>query len=344
MTLADDQHRITTTGSLHNPDGTLAEPGWATDLLLQYERAKIRAAAIRIKEWDYYCVLSDEYGAAFTVADNGYLGFVSVTILDFKEPEEQTKTIMTAFPLGSFHMPSTSKNGDVVLDRRNLSLSFRREPERRIIEVDLPSFGDRDLKGRIVLDQPPEMESMMIATPFSENPHAFYYNQKVNCMPAEGELRLGSQRLAFNAADCFGVLDWGRGVWTYSNSWYWGSASGRIDGTPFGFNIGYGFGNTSAATENMLFHNGKAHKLGGVRFHIPEPEFLQPWTFDSTDGRFEMEFVPVLDRFSDTNLLVLRSWQHQVFGRFTGTVRLDDGTLLEVKDLLGFAEKVKNRW
>lgn len=40
----------------------------------------------------------------------------------------------------------------------------------------------------------------------------------------------------------------------------------------------------------------------------------------------------------------LRSEQHQIFGRFNGTVVLDDGTPLRVRDLMGFAEKVENRW
>ncbi|MCF7826998.1 MAG: DUF2804 domain-containing protein, partial [Candidatus Marinimicrobia bacterium] len=53
---------------------------------------------------------------------------------------------------------------------------------------------------------------------------------------------------------------------------------------------------------------------------------------------------PILDRYSNTNMLVIQSWQHQVFGRFTGQVTLDDGTVLAIDNLLGFAEKVKNRW
>lgn len=44
------------------------------------------------------------------------------------------------------------------------------------------------------------------------------------------------------------------------------------------------------------------------------------------------------------NALLVRSTQHQVFGRFTGSVVLDDGTRLEIENLLGFAEEVRNRW
>ena len=153
----------------------------------------------------------------------------------------------------------------------------------------------------------------------------------------------------FNPETDFGTLDWGRGVWKYENTWYWGSASGEVDGVPFGFNIGYGFGDTSAATENMLFYNGKAHKLSNVSFNIPEKEdgsedYMNPWTFTSDDGRFEMDFIPVLDRYSGTSVVVIESIQHQVFGRFSGKAVLDDGKVIEIKDFFGFAEKVKNKW
>ena len=144
------------------------------------------------------------------------------------------------------------------------------------------------------------------------------------------------------------MLDWGRGVWTYDNTWYWGSASGLADGVPFGFNIGYGFGDTSAASENVLFYNGKIHKLSQVRFEIPQKDgkddYLSPWRFTSDDGRFELTFEPVMDRCAKIDLFVICSDQHQVFGKFSGTVVLDDGRKLEVSNLMGFAEKVRNKW
>ena len=145
------------------------------------------------------------------------------------------------------------------------------------------------------------------------------------------------------------MLDWGRGVWTYHNTWYWGSASGELDGVPFGWNIGYGFGNTSAATENVLFYDGKIHKLGEVKFEIPMDEdgfedFMKPWVFTSDDNRFYMNFTPVLDRSAFMSAGVVLSDQHQVFGHFTGRITLDDGTVLPVRDFFGFAEKVENKW
>jgi hypothetical protein len=340
-----EQYQITEPADLLNEEGVLKQAGWAKDLLLRYNRRKIKASKFKIKEWDYYCILNESYGAAFTIADNGYLGFVSATLFDFKEPKEITKTTMTLFPLGSFSMPSSSKEGDVVFRNKDISLKFLRRQGQRIISVDISSFtGGNSLSGNIILHQPPSLESMAIATPFPESKHAFYYNQKINCLPAEGELSLGEQKFLFQPEDSFGVLDWGRGVWTYANTWYWGSASGIVENESFGFNIGYGFGDTSRATENVLFYKGKAHKLEEVEFHIPPDDYLKPWTFTSSDSRFEMTFQPIIDRHSNTNLLILQSNQHQVFGHFSGEAILDNGHEVKVQNLLGFAEKVYNRW
>ena len=98
----------------------------------------------------------------------------------------------------------------------------------------------------------------------------------------------------------------------------------------------------------MLFYDGKIHKLDRVTFHIPEKDgkddFLSSWTFTSSDGRFEMRFTPVMDRSAKIDLKLICSDQHQVFGRFSGTAVLDDGRKIEIGNLMGFAEKVRNKW
>ena len=339
------QKKITEREKLLDEKGMLKNTGWAKDLLLDYARTDIRASKLKIKEWDYYCVLTENQGVAFTIADNSYLGFVAVTIFDFDKAEELSNSIILPFTKGSLNMPSTSKSGDIVFKNKNISLKYIREKKSRTIEIDYVDFhNNENLTGTIILQQPEELESMVIATPFPKNKLAFYYNQKINCLAAKGELTLGDRNITFSPDNSFGVLDWGRGVWTYSNTWYWGSASGKIEGKLFGFNIGYGFGDTSIATENMIFYEGKAHKLDQVEFHLQEDDFLKPWKFTSNDSRFQMDFMPILDRYSNTNLILIKSTQHQVFGRFSGKVILDNGEEIIVENLLGFAEKVMNRW
>ncbi|PKQ05768.1 MAG: DUF2804 domain-containing protein [Alphaproteobacteria bacterium HGW-Alphaproteobacteria-12] len=338
------QHELTG-GDLLDAKGRLAEAGWARREVRRYSRAAVGAPWYRIKEWDYYCVLAGRYGLSCVVADNGYMGLLGATWFDFEEPRATEESIVTLLPRGRMKLPESADSGDIVQHHPKIGLAFRHERGGRHLTVDCPGFGKgRGLKADLFLSQPP-MDRMVIATPFTGAPHAFYYNQKINCMPALGSVSVGGESFDFEPSTAFGVLDWGRGVWTYDNIWYWSSASGMAEGKPFGFNIGYGFGDTSAASENMIFFDGKAHKFDQVTFHIPPETFDgAPWSFTSNDGRFEMRFEPIVDRHSAVDLKLLRSIQHQVFGRFSGVAVLDDGRRIEVKELLGFAEEVRNRW
>ena len=343
------QHEITKSIPLLDRNGNLTEAGYAKRLLPIYERAKVKGGALRLKEWDYYYIGNDRFGVALTIADNSYMGLDSISFLSFEgEPWEITRSPMRILPMGKTGLPETSGVGVSKISGKGYAMEFRVENGKRHLTARMDKFrGDAAIDIDVVLSREPA-ESMVICTPF-EKPAHFYYNQKINCMRAEGTVKLGDDSYIFDPESAFGVLDWGRGVWTYHNTWYWGSASGRLeDGSDFGFNIGYGFGDTSAASENMLFHKGKAHKLEDVRFEIPMKEgredYLKPWRFTSSDGRFEMDFRPIIDRASCTDFKILKSDQHQVFGLFTGSAVLDDGSVLQVQNLPGFAEKVENKW
>ncbi len=342
------QHEITQRIPLLDGEGNLTQAGFARRLLPVYDRKKVRGGLTRLKEWDYYYIGNDRFGLALTIADNSYMGLDSISFLSFEgEPWEVTKSPMSALPMGRTGLPSTSAAGITASSGKKHAILFQVGEGKRQLTAHMDGFKDgRPLDAQVTLTGEPE-ESMVICTPFEKKAH-FYYNQKINCMRASGVVRIGEEEYRFTPEDSFAVLDWGRGVWTYHNTWYWGSASGLAEGADFGFNIGYGFGDTSAATENMLFYRGRAHKLSQVNFGIPmkdgREDYMKPWRFTSDDGRFKMDFVPVIDRASCTDVKLIKSDQHQVFGRFSGTAVLDGGDRLEVRDLFGFAEKVENKW
>lgn len=342
------QYEITKAIPLLKEDGDLTQPGFARKLLPVYDRSKVKGGIMRLKEWDYYYVGNDRFGIALTIADNSYMGFDAISFMNFEGKTWQiNQSSMSLFPMGKRNLPPSSTSGISASAGKGYTMRFVVEEGKRTLTAHMDNFREKEaIDVEITLTQEPE-ESMVICTPFEKKAH-FYYNQKINCMRAKGTVKIGEECFTFEPDTAFGLLDWGRGVWTYENTWYWGSASGIVDGADFGFNIGYGFGDTTAATENMLFYNGKSHKLSQVTFHIPmkngAEDYMSPWKFSSDDGRFEMDFVPVLDRHTCADVKVIISDQHQVFGRFTGTAVLDDGTKVEIRDLMGFAEKVRNKW
>ena len=341
------QHQLSN-GPLLTTDGTLSEAGYATSLVKTYDRKAIRGGKARIKEWDYYLIYNGRYGVALTIADNSYMGLLSASFLDFEAKTEKTVTPMFWLPFGKTNFPASSASGDIVKSIKGASGSFTHEDGGRRLRFHLDQFEkDQAFDCDILLSDAPR-DTMVIATPFAEKKTAFYYNQKIIAMRAAGSFTIGGETRSFDPADSFGLLDWGRGVWTYDNTWYWGSGQGEVEGHVVGFNIGYGFGDVSAASENMLFVDGVAHKLDRLTFNIPlkdgKEDYLSPWTFTSSDGRFETVFTPILDRAADTNVGPLLSDQHQVFGYMDGTITQDDGSIIQLNHFLCFAEKVHNKW
>ena len=222
-------HEVTNPQMLLDKQGELREPGWSRSLIQKYDRKMIKAPEWRIKEWDYYLVLSDGFGAAFTISDDGYIGLQSVSLLLFGDnPWEHTETVLNAFPMGKLKLPADSSESVTEYKDKRLHMRFTAEKGTRHIRCSFSNFCDgKPLKCNIRLQQP-EMDSMVIATPWDRK-HAFYYNQKINCMRASGWVEFDGQRYSFNPQRDFGTLDWGRGVWTYDNTWYWSSGNQKND-------------------------------------------------------------------------------------------------------------------
>ena len=342
------QHEIVNVGKLLDEKGNLIEKGFARNLIREYDRKDIKAPNWRIKEWDYYLVYNEDYGIALTLDDNTYMGMISVSILDFKNAKELTVSPIEFFTGGKTNMPSSSKTGDAVYRTKKAEVEFLHIPNGRNLKVKMKKYyNNQDFECDLMLTEEP-IESMVIATPFKKDKH-FYYNQKIVGFKVSGYFKVGDFVYNYNKDNTVGLLDWGRGVWTYKNRWYWGAGAGMVDGHMVGFNIGYGFGDTSAASENVIFYDGMLHKLEDVSFNIPvnskgKKEYTMPWSFTSSDRRFEMEFTPIIDRASCTSVVVICSDQHQVFGKFNGKMILDDGKEIILKDFLGFAEDVLNKW
>jgi len=341
------EHEITVSKPLLDSAGNLTEAGYCRTLLPVYSKPRSFQARFHTKEWDYYYIGNPHYALALTIADNGYMGLDSISFLDFDRKWEVTKSKMQTMTMGKKMLPLTSVSGDVASRGKGYALEFQNPGPSRHLSAAMEDFKDgQKITADITLSSIPA-QSMVICTPFDKPGH-YYFNQKINTMRASGKVHIGPVTYEFDPGDSFATLDWGRGIWTYQNTWYWSSLNADVNGHAFGWNLGYGFGNTAAATENALFYDGKLHKLTNVSFGIPmkdgKEDYLRPWRFTSEDNRFFMDFEPILDRSARTDLGFLKSDQHQVFGRFTGRVTLDGGDVLPVREFFGFAEKVENKW
>lgn len=335
-------------GDLLDANGNLTQAGWATKQILDCNLEKCHFYKLklfqnlRIKIWDYYAVTTPTHFFSFTLSDIGYLGMVFAYVINFQTGEYKEETISVPFASG-VQLPRNSTTGISEFTKGDLRLVFDAKESERTILVRWPRFGGSTLNAELVFACPPEHESLNIVIPIRGK--RFYYNRKINSMPVSGWVEYMGKNFEMQPDLCLGNLDWGRGVWEYDSFWVWASASGFLsDRRRFGLNLGFGFGDTSAATENCFLLEGKIHKLGEVKFTYDKLNFKSPWKMSAPDGRLDLEFTPFFERVAKTDALVLRSEVHQLFGRYNGYVVTDEGKKLEVKDLIGWAEEHNARW
>ena len=339
------QHEILTAHDLLDEKGNLIEAGWMRRPLLRYNRESIIYPNEEIREWDYYFIGDETFGLGFSTASVGPIHRLSVNFMDYKNDRQANDTAFCDANDSILVSPTVS-SGSLHFKCDHAESQYIRNGNTTRIQVHFEGLDGKTLDADLTLTLP-KGDNTVIVIPFHDKPGMFYYNHKINCIRAEGSFTYGELTHEFCQNTAYSVMDWGRGVWPHENTWYWGSANGMIAGKDFGFNIGYGFGDTSAATENMVVYDGIMHKLEHVKFHIPDGEtsFKKPWKFTSSDQRLEMDFTPVLDRYSNPpKQAKYGSEQHQVFGYFDGRAVLDDGAVLQLNKIFGFAEKVVNHW
>ena len=343
------QTELIQSGSLLKPTGQLSQIGWSRHPLLDCNLESARFYALRplqrfrIKRWDYYAVFSPRRFFSATIADLGYAGNLFVYTMDFATGDLHEEGLVIPFGKG-IELPRNSDTGDSHFADKRLKLDFSPRPGCRHLSVSWPEFhGGRGIQAEIDLAVSPEYESMNITIPIGAK--RFYFNQKINCMPASGAIHYGDLTDTLDPTTCLGSLDWGRGVWEYRSFWNWASASGFLpDGRTIGLNLGCGFGDLSRAGENAIILNNRIHKLEQVKFDYVSGDYMRPWKFTDVESRLNLVFTPFKDRLAQTNLGIITSQVHQMFGRYNGTFLADEGETILIKDLIGFAEEHHAKW
>lgn len=342
------QNQITNETPLLATNGQLFNPGYCKNNLFMYNKENISASKWRVKEWDFYQISDGKYMLQLNFFNISIASALTAELTNLQTGEKVSDMVVEFFTANKNQL---DKNGDQ-------PSHFEYKRNGRVAVFDVGSFS-RHLyfKGKskgnpFIIDVTCEKmlrhESITIATPF-EKKGRFFFTQKLNCMPTSGTVTFGDgQVVTFSKENSLTVLDWGRGVWPHSNMWYWGNGSTYLNGKLFGFELTWGFGDESNATETAIFYDGKCHKIGAAHL-VEDPEigesWMKPWHFKTEDGRFDMIMTPFYDNYSNMmplNLIGMRT--HQVHGIWNGTATLDDGTVLEIKDMYAFCEKVYNKW
>lgn len=335
---------ITAPTPLLNDAGTLASWGWSRRPVMTFDRALVaKNGRSGFKEWDFYTVTSPDCYIQVTLVNLGWAVMASTKFIDYR-----TMELTSNFHLGmgdsDLSLPSDPKK-DMTYGKGEFRVSFSGSGKVRTLKFEFPKSmisGPR-MRGEIQIEDDPEQDILATAMPFKE-PGLFSYALRSIALPASGEIEVGDDPFVFKSGETFAARNWEKGILPKDYTWGCAVAAGMVDGKRVGFNIGFGDEDSSRFTGNGVFCDGVLHKLGEVPWTWDKKDAMQPWSFKSEDGRFDVVLKPAFDQSNATNLGVFSTKTSKAQGTVSGRVVLDDGTVLELTGLQAFAEYSVRRW
>ena len=329
-----------------NPDAV----GWArtplvnTDGIAAPLHGRRPYAWLRNKRWEYWSVMTPTHIVGLTVSNVDYAGVHELWVLDRATSEEIPLGAVVPFARG-VQLPGTIgagvarasakvPGGELRLGIEEVDGGTRLVASSPRVQLDVVAARP---DGRTLADH----EAMSVVVPWS--PRLFQYTVKDVDRPASGTLTIDGQQFDVPAGQSWAVLDHGRGRWPYRVSWNWGAASGMVDGTRVGVQLGGTWTVGTGSTENALVVDGRVHKISEeLTWEFTPGRWLQPWRIRGE--RVEATLTPFHLKTTSTQLGIVAASTHQVFGHYSGWIADDGGSRQSIDGVLGSAEDVDNRW
>lgn len=334
------ERELTAPVDLCLPDGRLnpAAVGWSRYPL---HRCNLRGRWPRKKRWNYWAITTESHLFSATISHLDYAGLVFVYYADFATGQfiETTRLL----PLGRGCQIADVVAAAARYDSPGLRVIMQQADGGMDLAVDVADFQGRPLTARFAITIPPQHETLNVVVPWNER--TFQFTSKQNCLPATGVVTIGGQQTSFAGEQSFACLDFGRGIWPRHCRWNWGSASGRQNGRLIGLNLGGQWTDGTGSTENGVCVDGRLHKLAhDLTWQYDKADFMQPWHISDPEGRLDLTFTPFLERVAASNVWLVRSEVHQMFGLYSGHITTGAGEVVPVHDLVGWAEDHVALW
>jgi len=316
--------------------------GWSRTPL---HRCNLRGGFGRTKRWDYWAVLAGDLVMSSTYSNVDYLGIVDVWWADLATGRSGGRGVTLPLPRGRLRLPERPGTEPLRFSSRRLTVEMLDDAGGTTLRADWSEHDGTPGRLEARVELPPGHESLNVVIPWSDR--TFQFTSKHQARPARGELVVGDVVHRFGEdVPAWGVLDVGRGRWPYRTNWNWGGGAGEGSaGHVVGLQLGGRWTVGTGATENGVIVDGRLTKVGvELEWSYSWDEPTGEWNVRAPDGSIDVVLHALHDKHSRTEIGVMGMEVHQVFGRWSGSVRTDDGLTVTFDDLLGFAEECRARW
>lgn len=276
---------------------------------------------LRLKEWIGFTLIHPDWYSSLIMQDAHYLASSEIYAFDRQHKELHQHSANAKG--GSLGLPAELSGCHCSFRRPGYALTYdfgaqSGAPRRHSVRFDIAATdGAPAFRGELTLDAQRASPPLSVS---SRLPGGRMYTHKA-IFPAEGTIRIGDEKIAFDGARDLAILDEHKSLFPYQTSWLWGTFALRpARGGLAGANFCRRHSEPGAAEESCIWTPDACEPLADIDFEPQSAEPLAPWHMRSADGRLDVAFEPEGRKQVLHQLGIFAIDYFQLFGRYRGTL------------------------
>ncbi|WP_050436001.1 DUF2804 domain-containing protein [Chondromyces crocatus] len=289
---------------------------------------------LRHKRWLYLSLISEEVMVAVALVRLGYAANAFAFVHGRAEGRLLADRSALGLPVGVRVSDDPSLlAGEGRLPGARISVGRRGKGEELVLEAQVH---DVRISARLDAASAPPPIAAIASLPEDRA----VATEKGALLRVRGEVRCKDRWFSLDGA--LGGYDYSNGLLPRRTMWRWGFAQGWArSGERVALNLVEGM---SGAAECALWIDGEMFPLEEGRFVCNPERPLDPWEVRTEDGAVDLRFSPGGAHEDRTDLRYVRSRFLQPTGVYSGTIRVPDGRVLELREVLGVTELQDVLW
>jgi hypothetical protein len=293
-----------------------------------------RLSDLRVKEWQTFTVLAEDFAFEALIADLKFFCFADVVFTRGGERLHVFKTL----PPFAWRLPLTLQNTDFAYSGGSFSFRVRGNPPPHAVslELDIASAIERPaFSARLGFNMPPESTApLAVSTPVAGQRPMYAYKALAG---ADGSLVWGDARTELADGRAVGLFQDRKGFFPYRSRLlccraFWTDALGRA--------IAFSLAEhptlpRAAVNENALWVAGALTPLPPVRI---TPGADGEFVIQDIEGMVDLSFRMTEDMSKTVDLLLVKMERRAPVGSFTGMLVTGAGEKLPIRNLPGRME------
>lgn len=297
---------------------------------------------LRLKEWQRFGIIHDEFYCGFAVFDAKYRATSFCYVYD-RQTHQLIEHNRAALSRGARHVPEQIRHDDGYFRQPGYYIQLHNQLNEGVHHLGIEIRGQRHLPPIqaefIVHEDLARFQPLIAVLPVNDYRRPMYTHK--SACPVEGYLRVGDRSWVLSTGQNWALTDTQKAFYPYHTFWKWAAFAGMDqEGVPVAINLTHNMiRDDEEWNECCAWVNGRLNLLSAARFEYDPAAIQHPWHIFTNDSRVDLRFTPEGERADRVNIAgVVRSDVHELLGTYDGYFVDHQGQRHTIKDVFGLAE------